>query len=331
MSKTIDAILKHARQQPLKVVLSEWDDPRIHEALTLAKQTLPNVDLKLIVPINGRLDSEFDDNIHRIVPDSDEARLLAHKLMRRRAHKAMTLDEANQAILDPLMYASLLVEGNYAQGTVNGCARTSADVIRTYIHALGPDSEVQIVSSYFLMILNPASDHERAVVFSDCALVVDPTAQELADIGLASAHSFQELTGQIPQIAFLGFDTHGSAVHPKMEKVMNAVSLAKRRSPTFTIDGALQFDAAFVPEICKRKAPRSPIGGNANVFIFPDLNSGNIGYKIAERIGGAVALGPLLQGLTKPAHDLSRGSNARDILTTIAITAIQAQSIQAQH
>ena len=184
-----------------------------------------------------------------------------------------------------------------------------------------------MVSSFFLMLFcQPNHSVQGAHVFADCALVVDPTPEELAGIAQASAASFHGLTGETPRVAMLSFSTQGSAKHPKVSKVTEATQIAREADPDLLIDGDLQFDAAFVPEIARTKAEGSAVAGQANVFVFPNLDAGNIGYKIAQRIGGATAIGPVLQGLAKPANDLSRGCSAEDVLHLIAITVAQASA-----
>ena len=324
MSNTVDSLYERANLTPSTILLSEWEDRRVHQALLSAHSQLPQVNLRVVAPKGAQLPSEVAKNVWFIDPDSDEFEAVAGKLVERRAHKGMDIDQARQTVLDPLMYASLLVELGEASGTVNGCVRTTADVIRCYLYAFGTADGIKTVSSYFLMILNPGTGEERPVLYSDCGLVIDPTSEQLRDISLASANSFQTLTGDSPKVAFLSFSTMGSAKHPRVDKVVEALSLTKAADPDLAVDGEMQFDAAFLPAIGQRKAPGSPVAGQANVFIFPDLDSGNIAYKITERIGGAMALGPIVQGLAKPANDLSRGCSAQDILTMTAITAIQA-------
>ncbi len=190
---------------------------------------------------------------------------------------------------------------------------------------IGKAPGVDVVSSYFLMLLGPP--HNRPVIFSDCGLILQPTAEELASIALASAESLTALTSLEPRVAFLSFSTKGSVperAHESLERIQSALVAVRDRAPSLAVDGELQFDAAIVPDVAAQKAPRSPINGQANVFVFPSLSAGNIGYKIAQRLGGAVALGPILQGLARPANDLSRGASEDDIYQMIAVTGAQA-------
>ena len=217
----------------------------------------------------------------------------------------------------------MMVRQGDADGTIGGAVETTSDVVRSALQIIGKDPAVETVSSYFLMLL----DGERPVVFADCGLVIQPTATELASIAIASSRSLTAMTGLAPKVAMLSFSTKGSVpsgAHESLTRVAEAIEIVQSRDPGLAVDGELQFDAALMPEVAARKAPGSPVAGQANVFVFPSLSAGNIGYKIAQRIGGATALGPILQGLAKPANDLSRGCSVDDIYQMIAITGAQA-------
>jgi phosphate acetyltransferase len=205
-------------------------------------------------------------------------------------------------------------------GCVAGAAHPSPDVLRAAIHCIGVAEDSALVSSFFLMILPDG----RPVTFADCAVVPTPDVDQLASIGIDAARSHRLLTGEEPRVAFLSFSTKGSAEHEAVSLVQHAAEKAQSQRPDLTIDGELQFDAAFVPSVGERKAPDSDVAGRANVFVFPNLDAGNIGYKITQRVGGAEAFGPVLQGLKQPANDLSRGADAEDIVNVVAITAILA-------
>ncbi len=221
---------------------------------------------------------------------------------------------------DPLWEGLGMVKEGAVDGLVGGASRPSADIVRAALKTVGMRQGVDLVSSCFLMIL----EHRGPVVFADCAVVPEPDAAQLATIARTSAHTFHELTGDTPRIAMLSFSTHGSASHASVDKVRTATELVRQAEPDLVVDGELQFDAAFVEEVGLRKAPGSPVAGQANVFVFPSLDAGNIAYKIAERVGGASALGPLLQGLAAPVHDLSRGCSVEDIFEIATIAGLQA-------
>ena len=219
----------------------------------------------------------------------------------------------------------MMVREGDADGTIGGAVETTTNVVRTALQVIGKDPSVDTVSSYFLMLL----DGTRPVVFADCGLILQPTAQELASIALASAGSLTAMTGLNPKVAMLSFSTKGSVplgAHESLSRIAEAIDLVKSSNPSLAIDGELQFDAAFIPDVGAKKAPGSAVAGDANVFVFPSLSAGNIAYKIAQRIGGATALGPILQGLAKPANDLSRGCSVDDVYQMIAITGAQAGS-----
>ncbi|HXJ67517.1 MAG TPA: phosphate acyltransferase, partial [Verrucomicrobiae bacterium] len=231
---------------------------------------------------------------------------------------------------DPVFQAALLVREGEADTYVAGAVRTTADVLRAALWLIGLAPGVKSVSSFFLMILPSAgSKPERVLTFTDCGVLPDPTAEQLAELGCLAADRHRLLTQEVPHLAFLSFSTRGSAEHPRVTKVRDAVALARKQRPDLHIDGELQADAALVPEVGQRKAPDSVVAGHANVLVFPDLDSGNIGYKLVERLAGATALGPILQGLARQANDLSRGCSLDNVVDVATVACVLAGETRA--
>jgi len=234
-----------------------------------------------------------------------------------RKYKGITVEKARETVLRDLFFAAMMVKEGMADGSVAGSSASTADVMRAGIQCIGMPEGISIVSSFFLMIFP-----EKVYSFADCAVVPDPDENQLADIAISTADNHRNLTGDEPRVAMLSFSTKGSAQHESVEKVIDAVKVIRDKRPDLEVDGELQFDAAINDSIGKKKAPGSTVAGNANVLVFPDLNSGNIGYKIAQRLGGADAVGPMVQGLNKPFFDLSRGCSVDDIVNTASIAAL---------
>ncbi|MGH8779782.1 phosphate acetyltransferase [Paraburkholderia sp.] len=334
--KAVNRIIERARSSPMRIVLSEAEDQRV--LLAAQRATREGIVRILLVGDAAQIrkaaaSQNIDLSGMELVDPATSplASSYSRELFALRSRKGMTQDEAQREVGKPLCFANLMVRLGHADGSVAGAINTTADVVRTAIQIIGVAPSFKLVSSFFLMMLcEPFHTLKGGLIFSDCALVVEPDAGELAEIAIAAADSARDLLMDEPRVAMLSFSTSGSAHHAAVDKVVDATHRVQARRPGLAIDGDVQLDAAIVSEIALRKVKHSRVEGHANVLIFPSLEAGNIGYKLAERIGGAKAIGPLLQGLQKPANDLSRGCSADDIYYVIAITAVQAQAALAR-
>lgn len=321
-----NSILKNIHQRATRagktIVLPESDDVRVLKAaIYLVEEGICEV---ILVGSRGRIEKKIREEnrnmpggIHCLSLDTVSYRNeLVDHLYRRRRHKGLSREEAAELLKNPLYLGAGLVALDKADGCVAGSVATTGEIIRTAIHSIGLREGREIVSSTFLMALEDG----RVVTYADCGVVPYPNSEQLADIAIASARTHRLLTKKEPDVALLSFSTKGSASHGKTQLVIDALTLVKNRAPGLNVDGELQFDAAFIPEVAQRKAPDSTVAGHANVFIFPNLDAGNIAYKITERLAGASATGPILQGLAKPMMDLSRGCSWRDIVNAACVS-----------
>lgn len=330
----ISQIKEKAKQDIKTIVLTESEDIRVLKAAskvmeeefaniiligddTEVKQVAEknNINMDGIKIINPKLSNKYEEYVNSF-----------YEL---RKAKGMTLEKAKETLLDPIYFGMMMVKQGDSDGLVSGACHSTANTLRPALQILKTAPDTKIVSAFFVMVVpNCEYGEEGVFVFGDSGLVENPTPEELTEIAISSSKSFHQLTGAESKVALLSYSTYGSAHSELTEKVVEATKLLKEKSPNLICDGELQLDAAIVPEIAASKAPGSPIAGKANTLIFPDLNSGNIGYKLVQRLAKAEAYGPLCQGIAKPVNDLSRGCSSEDIVGVVAITCVQAQDMK---
>ena len=330
----IDRIKERARQDVKKIVMPETDDRRTLIAAAKAmKEGIAEIIMigKRDKILEGAKWLDVDlENVRVVDPENcDKLEFYAENLYELRKAKGMTLELARENLLNNwLMFGIMMVKMQDADGMVAGACHATADVLRPSLQILRTAPGVELVSGFFILDVPDCEyGYNGTFLCADCGLNQDPNAEELASIADSSAKSFTTLVGGKPIVAMLSHSTKGSAKHPLVDKVVEATEIAHKKYPHLTLDGELQTDAAIVPAVARSKAPGSPVDGNANVLIFPNLDAGNIGYKLVQRLAKADAYGPMLQGLSKPVNDLSRGCKADDIVGVIALTAVQAQLV----
>ena len=328
-----DRFVERAQASPKRIVLPEGEDVRVLTAASMAVQR--GIARITVLGNRQKIISQCADNsislesVDIIDPDDfDDLMTYADELHRARSPKGMSMEDARRIILDPLHLGDIMTRVGVCDGSVAGAVYPTSVVVRTALQLIGKSADYDLVSSFFIMAFDhPFHPSLDVMVFADCALIIDPDAAELAQIAIVSADSAKNFVGLDPRVALLSFSTDGSAQHPFVDKVVAARKLINQARPDLNVVGDIQVDAAIIPEILHRKSRNMHLQAPANVLIFPNLDAGNIGYKLAERFGGAQAIGPILQGLNKPANDLSRGCSTEDIYKIITVTVVQAQNL----
>lgn len=324
---------QRAKQDLKTIVLPETEDARVLKAASIIlKEEIANIiligDENEIKSLCEKENIDMSFSKVKIINNltSSKKEEYANLLYELRKNKGMTLENAHEVIKDKVYFATLMVKANDADGLVSGAIHSTSDTLRPALQVIKAAEGIKNVSSFFLMETPKKQfGDEGVMLFSDCGLIEFPTVDQLVDITIESAQSYRLLTGEEPRVALLSYSTKGSAKNEAIDKLVEVLRILKEKNVDFDVDGEFQLDAAIIPEVAKLKAPDSKVAGKANVLIFPNLEAGNIGYKMAQRFGDALALGPVTQGLKKPVNDLSRGSSVDDIVGTIIVTCIQAK------
>lgn len=327
----IEKIKEKAKQEIKTIVLPEGNDIRTLKAASMVLND--NYANLIILGKESQIkemakENNLDISKAKIINpiESDNYKTYVHDFYELRKAKGMTLEKAEEMMKDETYFGMMMVKESDADGLVSGACHSTSDTLRPALQILKTAPGTKLVSAFFVMVVPNCEHGENGTfVFSDCGLNEYPDSDALSEIAISSAKSFEQLVGTQPKIAMLSYSTYGSAHSPLTDKVVEAIKLLKQKEPNLICDGELQLDAAIIPEIAASKAPGSPVAGKANTLIFPDLDAGNIGYKLVQRLAHAEAYGPLCQGIAKPVNDLSRGCSAEDIAGVIAITAVQAQ------
>ena len=332
----IDNIKKRAKEDIKTIVLPEAEDIRILEATQqVLKEQYANI---ILVGNKEKIEKKAKENNIDIIgaeivdPNNSEKHdEYVNLLYELRKHKGMTIEQAKELVKDPVYYGMLMVkdEQTNADGLVSGAAHSTSDTLRPALQILKTAPGTKLVSAFFVMVVPDCEYGEKGTfVFADSGLNENPDSEALSEIAISSSKSFKQLVQKEPKVAMLSYSTYGSAKSELTQKVIEATKKVKEKEQELKVDGELQLDAAIIPEIAEMKAPGSPLKGQANVLVFPNLDCGNIGYKLVQRLGKAEAYGPLCQGIAKPVNDLSRGCNSKDVAGVVAITAVQAQKIK---
>ena len=333
--KFIETIKQRAKENIKTIILPEAEDKRVLEAAS----KVTNEGFAKIILLGDEAQIAEDSKKYNIDLSgvtiinplkSEKKNEYIEKLYELRKHKGLTIEQAEELLKQPIYFGMMMLkdESSKADGLVSGAAHSTSDTLRPALQILKTAPNTKLVSAFFVMCVPDCEYGENGTfIFGDSGLNQNPTAEELSEIAISSSKSFEQLVGKEAKVAMLSYSTYGSAKSELTEKVIEATKLVKEKAPDLCVDGELQLDAAIVPEIAKSKAPGSKVAGNANVLIFPDLNAGNIGYKLVQRLAKAEAYGPLCQGIAKPVNDLSRGCSAEDIVGVVAITAVQALSV----